>query len=106
MMEKTGHSPALVGLALHGKIDNKEISIICGKRVRNMWRKMEQSKGRSDVDEVECFKLRVGDPSEEGHPSRDMSEAWRPWGCVGSEYSRQREQDVQRPRVWCVLETP
>ena len=97
MMEKTGHSPALVGLALQGKIDNKEISIIHGKRVRNMWRKMEQSKGRSDVNEVECFKLRVGDPSEEGHPSRDVSEAWRPWGCVGSEYSRQKEQDVQRP---------
>ena len=36
MMEKSGHSLALVGLALQGKIDNKEISIIHGKRVRNV----------------------------------------------------------------------
>lgn len=54
-MEKTGHSPALMGLALQGEIDNKEISIIRGERVRNMWRKMEQSKRRSDVDGVDCF---------------------------------------------------
>lgn len=90
-MEKTGHSPALMGLALQGEIDNKEISIIRGKRVRNMWRKMEQSKRRSDVDGVDCFKLRVGDPSEEGHLSRDLNEAWRPQGHAGRDHSRQRE---------------
>lgn len=56
-MEKTGHSPALMGLALQGEIDNKEISIIRGERVRNMWRKMEQSRRRSDVDGVDCFIL-------------------------------------------------
>lgn len=62
-----------------------------------MWRKMEPRKGRRDVDGVQCFKLRVGDPSEERHLSRDLSEAWKLWGHVGSEHSRQREQDVPRP---------
>ena len=61
------------------------------------WKKMEQSKRRSDVDGADCFKLRVRDPSEEGHLSRDLSEAWRPQGHAGRDHSRQREQDVQRP---------
>lgn len=46
-----------------------------------MWRKMEPRKGRRDVDGVQCFKLRVGDPSEERHLSRDLSEAWKLWGA-------------------------
>jgi len=49
-VDKIGHSLALMGLALQGETDNKETSIIHGKRVRNNMEKDGAEQGKSDMD--------------------------------------------------------